>query len=61
MCPFSLSIFSLTDIILLFLNPDIVEDFGTYDPSTGGTAMGSLTSDGSTYVRAFSPCLFFFD
>jgi len=27
----------------------IVEDFGTYDPSTGATSMGSVTSDGSTY------------
>jgi len=27
----------------------IVENFGTYNPSTGATAKGSLTSDGSTY------------
>ncbi|KAG9022395.1 hypothetical protein FRB95_014830 [Tulasnella sp. JGI-2019a] len=27
----------------------IVEDFGTYDPSTGATPKGTVTSDGSTY------------
>ncbi|KAG8998472.1 hypothetical protein FRB95_011329 [Tulasnella sp. JGI-2019a] len=27
----------------------IVEDFGTYNPSTGATAKGTVTSDGSTY------------
>ncbi|KAG6918969.1 hypothetical protein DXG01_010208 [Tephrocybe rancida] len=27
----------------------IVENFGTYDPSTGATKLGSVTSDGSTY------------
>ncbi|KAF7369804.1 Endo-1,4-beta-xylanase [Mycena venus] len=27
----------------------IVENFGTYDPSTGATLKGTLTSDGSTY------------
>nr|CDS82547.1 glycoside hydrolase family 11 enzyme [uncultured eukaryote] len=27
----------------------IVEDFGTYDPSTGASLKGTLTSDGSTY------------
>jgi endo-1,4-beta-xylanase len=26
-----------------------VENFGTYDPSTGVTQKGSVTSDGSTY------------
>lgn len=27
----------------------IVEDFGTYNPSTGATRLGSVVSDGSTY------------
>jgi endo-1,4-beta-xylanase len=27
----------------------IVENFGTYDPSTGATRLGSVTSDGSVY------------
>jgi len=27
----------------------IVENFGTYDPSTGATKLGSVTADGSTY------------
>ncbi len=27
----------------------VVENFGTYDPSTGATKLGSVTSDGSVY------------
>lgn len=27
----------------------VVEDFGTYNPSTGATRLGSVTTDGSTY------------
>lgn len=27
----------------------IVEDFGTYDPSTGATKLGQVTTDGATY------------
>lgn len=27
----------------------VVENFGTFDPSTGATKLGSVTSDGSTY------------
>ncbi|KAL2136977.1 hypothetical protein VTI74DRAFT_11159 [Chaetomium olivicolor] len=27
----------------------VVENFGTYDPSTGATRLGSVTTDGSTY------------
>ncbi|KAJ4302467.1 hypothetical protein N0V88_002612 [Collariella sp. IMI 366227] len=27
----------------------VVENFGTYDPSTGATRLGSITTDGSTY------------
>lgn len=27
----------------------VVENFGTYDPSSGGTRMGSVTTDGATY------------
>lgn len=27
----------------------IVEDFGTYNPSTGATRLGSVDSDGGTY------------
>ena len=27
----------------------VVENFGTFDPSTGAQRMGSVTTDGSTY------------
>jgi endo-1,4-beta-xylanase len=40
----------------------VVENFGTYNPSTGATRMGSVTTDGGTYgifrsQRVNAPCI----